>query len=375
VFAGAIGSISGDPQPGDVVTVHGDDGRFIAHGLFNPHSNLRVRLYSWDESRPLDDSLWEERITQAAALRQKLINPVLHTGCRLIYSEADGLSGLTVDRYADWLLVQITSLALYERRERLLDLLEERCHPRGIWLRTEKGMRSVEGLEAQDGLVRGESPPRPLFILENGLNWQVDVTEGQKTGGFLDQRDNRRAVAELVSGQRVLDLFCYAGGFGVTAAKLGNAAAVVCVDSSQPALDLAAANAEANGVADQIDPVRSDGFRYLEEARSRGEFFDTVVLDPPKMARSQSGLASAMRGYRSLNELAVGILPAGGTLVTCSCSGHVSSEDFRRMLSEVATSTGRRIQILEARGQAADHPVSPNCPENAYLKCLICRVV
>ncbi len=373
VFAGTIGRTTGDPQPGDEVLVRSAEGQFVARGLFNPDSNITVRLYTWDESQALYKEFWRARLDAALALRRDVINVADNTAYRLVFSESDGLSGLTVDRYGDWLLVQITSRALADRRDVLFDLLEERLQPRGIWLRTEKGIGESEGLKLADGLVRGEVPPRPLSIRENGLTFLVDVAEGQKTGAFLDQRENRLAVARLCSGKRVADLFCYSGGFGVTAAKYG-AAHVTCVDSSQPALDAAKLNAEANQLVDRMEFTRSDVFKYLEHAKAAGEQFDVVVLDPPKMARSQSGFDQAMRGYHSLNAMSASLLRPGGILVTCSCSGRVSREDFELMLANVATSIRRPIQILESRGQPPDHPVSPNCPENSYLKCYICRV-
>lgn len=374
VFAGAVLSASGNPSPGDEVIVRADDGRFVARGLFNSNSNIRVRLYSWDEDKPLNREFWQSRIRTAISLRADYIQNESTTAYRLINSEADGLSGLTVDRYDDWLLVQLTSLALARRKELLFDLLEEHCSPKGVWLRTEKGIRDLEGLSINDGLVQGTEPPRPLTITENGLSFLVDVTEGQKTGFFLDQRDNRQALARYTAGHRVLDLFCYSGGFGITAAKQGQAASVICVDSSKPAISVARQNAVRNNIAHKVDCVTSDAFKYLETVREAGDVFDTVILDPPKMTRSQSGVKSALRGYHSLNNLAVSGLRPGGILVTCCCSGHISRDDFSRMLSSVATTSGRRIQILESRAHAADHPVSPNCPENSYLKCLICRV-
>ncbi|MBI1313249.1 methyltransferase domain-containing protein [bacterium] len=375
VFAGAIQRIDGEPADGDEVIVRSDDGHFVALGLFNAQSNIRVRLYSWHEDQPIDESLLRQRIDDAVTLRDGLFDTEQNSACRLIFSEADGLSGLTVDRYSDWLLVQLTSLALATRSDLLFDLLEERCQPRGIWLRTEKGIRKLEGLEQSDGLIRGEEPPRPLHMRENGLMFLVDVAEGQKTGSYLDQRDNRRAAAAYVRGGQVLDLFCYAGGFGITAAKLGNAQSVVCVDSSEPALETARQNAAENGVGDRVEFVRSDVFRFLEAAVENDQQFDTVILDPPKLARHQKGVDSALRGYRSLNELAAQVVRPGGTLVTCSCSGQVGRAEFQAVLARVSTTLDRPIQILEVRGHAPDHPVSPNCPENEYLKCLICRIV
>lgn len=373
VFAGAISRIVGQPQAGDEVLVETHDGRFIARGLFNPLSNIRVRLYSWDQDQSCDE-LWPQRLEAAITLREKLIQRDDTTAYRLVSSESDGVSGLTVDRYGDWLLVQLTSLALARRQEPLFDWLQHRLQPQGIWLRTEKGIGEAEGLELADGLVRGVAPPQPLPIRENGLTVFVDVAEGQKTGAFLDQRDNRRAVAAYSRNANVLDLFSYSGGFGIAAVALGHARHALCVDSSQPALTAGQRNAEANGVADRVLFERADVFKFLEAANSRNDRFDVVVLDPPKMARRQAGLEQALRGYHSLNVLAASLVKPGGILVTCSCSGRVSRDDFEMMLAQVATSLRRPIKILEARGPAPDHPATANCPESSYLKCYICCV-
>lgn len=374
VFAGAIARLQGRPEAGDEVVVQSHEGRVIGRGLFNPNSNIRVRLYRWGDDRPVDDAFWAAQIESAISLRERFLKREDTNAYRLIFSESDGLSGLIVDQYDEWLMVQLTSLALARRQTLLFDLLESQLHPKGIWLRTEKGIGEAEGLELTDGLVRGVEPPRPLAICENGLTFMVDVAEGQKTGAFLDQRDNRRAVANYCRGARVLDCFSYSGGFGITATALGGAASAVCVDSSQAALDAGRRNAEANGVANRVEFVRSDVFKYLEDAKARSEQFDVVILDPPKMARRQAGVDQALRGYHSLNVLGAAVLKRGGLLVTCSCSGRVSREDFEMMLAQTATSTQRAVTILEARGPAPDHPVSPNCPESGYLKCYVCRV-
>ncbi|MEX0700682.1 MAG: class I SAM-dependent rRNA methyltransferase, partial [Planctomycetales bacterium] len=376
VFAGAIHRVQGDPSPGAEVRLHADDGEFIARGLFNPHSNIRVRLYGWNEDEPLEANLWSRRLDQAIALRRRLFPDMsTETACRMVASEADGISGLTVDRYGDWLLAQFTSLALWQRRDEFVRLLSEKLQPAGIWLRTEKGIRESEGLEVADGLVAGREPPRPLFIEENGVRYGVDVVEGQKTGFFLDQRENRRAVAAYVAGRRVLDVFCYSGGFALACAVQGGAKEVLGIDSSAPAITLARANAELNGVADRVRFEQGQAFEALERLRDAGERFDAVVLDPPKMTRHRKGLEQALRGYHSLNHLAVEVLAPDGLLVSCSCSGLVSREEFEAMLASVAQRSGRSIQILEARGQAPDHPVSTQCAETAYLKCSICRAV
>jgi 23S rRNA (cytosine1962-C5)-methyltransferase len=375
VFAGAIDRVDGEPTPGSTVTLHASDGKFIAAGLYNPHSQIRVRLYSWNDGERLDADFWSRRLDSAISLRQTLYGEAdSESGCRLVFSEADGLSGLIVDRYGEWLLVQFTSLALAGRRNEILDLLEAKLRPKGIWLRTEKGIRESEQLELADGLARGAEPPRPLILVENGVRYAVDVQQGHKTGFYLDQRDNRAAVARYVAGKRVLDIFCYTGGFGLTALKVGNAREVHAVDVSEAALELARKNAQANQVADAIQFVKSDAFEELERLAAAGETFDVVILDPPKLTRHRAGLAKALRGYHSLNQLALNVLNPGGILVSCSCSGLIGRDDFVGMLASVSQRSSRPIQILESRGQAADHPTSVSCLETAYLKCYICRV-
>jgi 23S rRNA (cytosine1962-C5)-methyltransferase len=374
VFAGAIDRVLGDPAPGAEVALRTHEREFVARGLFNPDSNIRVRLYSWREDVPLDRAFWSARLDAALALRRRLFagHPE-EQACRLVFSEADGLSGLTADRYGDYLLLQWTSRALAQREPEFVELLQEKLAAAGIWRRTEKGIGEAEGLETADGLVAGSAPPRPLFIAEHGVRYGVDVVEGHKTGFYFDQRDNRLAAARYLRG-RVLDLFCYTGGFSLNALKHGAAEQVLAVDSSAPALEMARRNAELNEVGDRIRFQPGDVFRTLEELREKGEWFDGVVLDPPKMARTRGGLERALRGYISLNKLAVDVLKPDGILVTCSCSGLVTREEFEQVLERVAVESRRPVQILECRGQAADHPVSVQCLENAYLKCFVCRV-
>jgi 23S rRNA (cytosine1962-C5)-methyltransferase len=375
VFGGAIDRIEGSPQPGDEVVVHSSDGEFIARGLFNPHSQIRVRLYSWNENVPLDREFWSRQLDRAIEMRRSLFPDAgPETAYRAVYSESDGISGLIVDRYGDYLLTQFTSLALAARRDMLVELLQAKLQPAGIWLRTEKGIREGEGLELIDGLIAGREPPRPMFIEEQGIRFGVDVVEGQKTGFYLDQRENRMAAARYLRGCRVLDLFCHSGAFGLFALKHGGASEVLGIDVSEPALSLARANADLNDVASQIRFEHEKAFEALERLSSEGEQFDAVILDPPKMTRHRSGFEKALRGYFSLNRLALDVLKPGGLLVTCSCSGLVGRHDFEDMLATVSLRANRPIQILEARGQAPDHPVSVHCLETNYLKCYICRV-
>jgi len=377
VFTGAISRIEGSPEPGAEVILQTNKGEFIARGLYNPNSNIRVRLYAWDEEQAFDDAFWINRLEQAVALRETigLLDQLETTGCRLVFSEADLLSGLTIDRYGEWFLVQFSSLALSLKQELVIRFLKERFQPKGIWLRTEKGIREAEGLEITDQLLDGEAPPAHFFLEENKIRYGMNMVTGQKTGFYLDQRDNRLAAAQYLKNHRVLEIYCYTGGFALNAAIHGAAQSVLAYDSSESAIEQATANAELNGVGNRIRFEVGKAYAVLEKLQTEGEQFDSVILDPPKMARHRSGVKQALRGYFSLNRLAVDVLKPGGILVTCSCSGLISEEEFLQMLASVSQHTGRHIQILELRGQPADHPVSPSCPENHYLKCVICRVL
>lgn len=373
VFAGAIATVEGEPRDGDAVDVVSHAGHFVARGLYNSRSKIRVRLYSWAPEVPLDAAFFRDRLAAALRLRES----ILHLNgpgraCRLVFSEGDGLSGCTVDRYDRWLVVQFTALALAQRRDLIADLLEDMLRPEGIYLRTERGVGQMEGLDLQDGLLRGWVPAEPVTIEENGLRFLVQLAEGQKTGFYLDQRDNRRVVASLSGGRRVLDAFCYSGGFGLHAARAG-AREVVGVDASEPALVLARANAQLNGL-EQVSFVREDVFPFLDRLDQEGERFGMVVLDPPKFARKRDAVDEALRGYRRLQTLGLRLLEPDGILVTCCCSGLITMGMLEDLLSQVAAEVRRDVQILDRRGQAADHPVSAACPETSYLKCVISRV-
>jgi len=379
LFAGAIDSVklSGETPlaPGAVVRVVTHDERFIAWGLWNEASRIRVRLYSWDEAQSLDDDFWEQQIGRAVESRRRLFDlDDSQLACRLIFSESDVLSGLTVDRYGEYLLVQFTSRAMYERRAGIVAALNKIVQPKGIWLRTEKGVREAEGLEVSDGLVSGEPPPRPLFVEHQGVTFGVDVQQGQKTGWYVDQRENHVSVSRYLSGARVLDGFCFSGGFGITALVTGKAKSVTGVDSSESALQLAAENAQLNEVASHCDWIRSDVRAALEEMASQERVFDAVIIDPPRMARSRGGVERALQGYARLNEAALRVLKPHGILVTCSCSGLVSRQQFQEMLAYVSRQTRRDIRVLEALGQPADHPVIATCLETEYLKVFVCQV-
>jgi 23S rRNA (cytosine1962-C5)-methyltransferase len=373
VFPGAIDRVEGDPPDGAEVDLVSHTGNFVARGLYNGRSKIRVRLYHWSPE-PLDEAFFRQRLVAALRLR----GPILGLdgpgkACRLVFSEADGISGLSVDRFDRWLVVQLTSQGLAQRREMLADLLMECVRPEGIYLRTERGIGQLEGLELQDAPLRGQVPVGPVPIEENGLRYLVHLTEGQKTGFYLDQRDNRQAVARLATGRRVFDAFCYSGGFGIAAGRAG-ASEVVGVDVSEAALALAAENFRLNGLHDRVSLVRGDVFNQLDALVSEGQRFGMVVLDPPKFARAQNAVEDALRGYRRLQTQALRLLDADGILVVCCCTGLISMDMLTDLLAQLAREERRTLQILERRGQAADHPVSPTCPESNYLKCLLVRV-
>jgi 23S rRNA (cytosine1962-C5)-methyltransferase len=373
VFVTSIARVEGEPAPGDEVEVLSHERQFIARGLFNPHSAIRVRLYRW-EGEPLDEAYWSDALAVAIRLRREVLGlDGPRQAYRVVSSEGDGISGLTVDRYDRWLVVQFTSLALYERRDVLLRLLLEQTGAEGILARPERGIAEQEGLQLQDEAIAGTLPDAPVEIVEDGLTYLVDLKAGQKTGFYLDQRRNRRAAAGYCRGKRVLDLFCYTGGFALSALRHGGAASVLGIDSSSTAIALARQNAVANQLATARFEA-ADVSETLETISARGERFGVVIADPPKFARHPRGVEEAIKGYLRLNRAAVDVLEPDGVLVTCSCSGLVDRELFADMLGQVAELSGRPIQILEQRGQAADHPVSASCLETEYLKCFICRV-
>jgi 23S rRNA (cytosine1962-C5)-methyltransferase len=374
VFSGALARVDGEPADGDVVDVVDAGGAFLARGLYNSRSQIRVRSYIWRPDQALDDAFLREQIRDAVEIRRRLGLLREGTACRLVFSEADGLSGLVADRYGGWLAVQFTSLALWRRRRVLVEALEEAVPSRGILLRTEKGILEEEGLEVSDGLLAGTEPDGPVEIRENGLTFGVDLRTGQKTGYYLDQRDNRVRAAKYAQGRRVADVCCYTGGFTLALLRAG-AASVHGVDISEKALELARSNLELNGLdAGLASFSRSDAFRWLESSAEARERFGMVVLDPPRMARSERGVKGALRGYARLNQAAVRVLEPGGILVTCSCTGRISMDRFQGILADVERRTGRRLRLLERHGQPADHPVAPTCPETSYLKCLVAVV-
>ena len=383
IFSGAVKTISGDPTDGDLVTVRGERGEFLARGYWNSQSSICVRLLSWDEDQPIDEAFWRERLRRAIAARQPL-NRIAAQGTpaayRLVNAENDSLPGLVVDRYGEWLVMQALTLGIEVRKQTLAGLLEELLQPAGIYERSDVDVRAKEGLAPRTGLLVGSPPPEHIEIDENGRHFLVDMRAGHKTGFYLDQRENREIIGdwfrwdEHAAEREVLNAFAYTGGFAVYALG-GLARRVVNVDTSAEALKLARRNIALNGYAlDDEDFVEGDVFSVLRYWREQGRQFDMIILDPPKFAHSARQVESAARGYKDINLLAFQLLRQGGVLATFSCSGAISSDLFQKIVFAAAADARCDAQIVRWLAQASDHPVALTFPEGAYLKGLLCRV-
>ncbi len=360
-------------EVGETVDLVSAGGRFVARGIYNPVSRIRVRLYSWNPEVALDDSFFATRLAAALDLRRQLDLLGQPSAARLVFSEGDYLSGLIVDKFGGHLVVQLTAKAMELRLPWILERLVQALAPQSISIRIDPKVAAAEGLTSTDQCVYGTPPSEPVVIEQHGVRFRIDFGGAQKTGYYLDQRDNRRIAAAWANGRDVLDVCCYTGGFALTLAALGQPTRVVGVDSSERAVVQARENAAENGLS-AVEFEVADCFDYLERCCTTQRKFGMVVLDPPKFAGNRRALSSGMRAYHRLNRLAVECVEPGGILVTCSCSGLVSREDFRHILSGVSQKTGRGLQVLEQRGAAPDHPVSISCPETDYLKCFVCRV-
>jgi len=375
IFSGAIARIEGDPAPGNLVSVHDNHGRYLATGYFNPASQIRARLLSWDPQQAIDESFWRSRINRAIDGRAALSLDQNSSAYRLINAEADGMPGLVVDRYDRYLVMQCLTLGIDRRKACLIDLLAETLGPNGILERSDVSVRRKEGLKPHKEVLWGSEAPADLEIRENGLKFIVNLWGGHKTGFYLDQRDNRALLGKprFIGEKRVLNVFAYTGGFGIYAAA-GGAGSIINIDSSIPALELAEQNMALNGFERGSDEyIAGDAFEILRYYRDRGDRFDVIILDPPKFAHSRADVKKAGRGYKDLNWLALHLLRSGGLLATFSCSGHISADLFQKILFGAAVDAGRDVQIIQPLGQAADHPILLNFPESAYLKGLLCR--
>jgi 23S rRNA (cytosine1962-C5)-methyltransferase len=370
IFAGHIEDVAGEPAPGDVVEVCTHSGRIIGRGFFNSHSKIRVRLLTL-RNEPIDEEFWAARIAGAAALRKRLVSET--TAYRLIHGESDLLPGLIVDRYGDVLVVQILSFGMECRKERLADLLMQATGATAVYLRNDAHARSLEGLPEGRGFLRGGGPTL-IEIQEGPARFTVDIEHGQKTGWFCDQRENRLAVASLAGGASVLEAFCHTGAFGIQAALHG-ATSVIGLDVSRDAITQARAHAAMNKVGGRCEYREADAFEELRRIERAGGRFDLVVLDPPSFARTKLAVPQALTGYKQVNLRALRLVGPDGFLVSCSCSHHVSEEQFWSMLQDAAHDAKRQLRLIERRSQARDHPILAAMPETRYLKCVIAQVL
>jgi 23S rRNA (cytosine1962-C5)-methyltransferase len=368
VYANAIAEVQGSAEPGAVVSLVDHDGRFIGRGLYNPRSQIPVRLLT-RKDEPVDGPFLTGRLRTAAALRKRVALPSPETTAyRLVNSEGDDLPGLVVDVFGDAAVVQITTLGMAQRRAELFDAVESVVAPRTLYEVAAASYADLEGFSSQSRVVRGDPRPR-VGCREDGLEIEAEPLAGQKTGLYLDQRPNRIRVGALARGARVLDVYSYAGGFSLQAAR-GGAEEVIAVDSSARAVARIEAHAAANGLT--VKAVEADAFRFLETATPRS--YDLVVVDPPKFARARKDLDAARKGYERLNALAMTACAPGGLLVTCSCSQNVEAGEFERVVAAGAKQAGRRVRVLERSGPGADHPLPPGFTEGQYLKVLLVAV-
>ncbi len=373
IFSGAIERVEGGPESGATIDVVGSDGAFLARGAFSPASQIRVRVWTFDAGESIDADFFRRRLARAIESRRKLGLLDAGTACRLVFSESDGLPGLIVDRYGDYLVCQFLSAGAEAWRSTIVGMLEALCAPRGIFERSEGGARHKEGLASRRATLAGAEPPEDLEIVSGAARLLVDVANGQKTGAYLDQQRNRERVAAHGREAEVLDAFSYSGGFSL-ACLLAGAQSAMLIDSSAEALALAERETEANGVRQRCRFVVANVFEELRSLRSAGAQFDLVVLDPPKFVHAADQLAAGSRGYKDINMLGLTLVRPGGVLATFSCSGHVDALLFQKIVAGAAVDAGRTAQILERLSQPADHPVATEFPEAEYLKGLVLRV-
>ncbi|MHC4848264.1 MAG: class I SAM-dependent rRNA methyltransferase [Planctomycetota bacterium] len=373
VFADSVASVEGSPAAGDLVTVRAPDGRAIGCGFYSPDSAIVARILSGEERIETGTEFFAERLAAARDLRDQVLGlPVVTDGYRLVHSEGDLLPGLVVDQFAGHLAVQFSTVGMHRRREQILDALEEVMSPLSIHETPDAKANAHEGIETRAGLLRGEAPSEAITITENGIHFLLGVGGGQKTGFYADQRENRKHVARLFRDRRVLDLYCYTGGFGLYAAVNG-AEEVLGVDSSGPALELAVENAALNN-GRQMQFERADVREVLDRLHREKRRFDFVVCDPPRFARDRSHVDKALRAYRDVHLRAMRVVEPGGLLCVASCSGVVGDDAFEQTVREAAYDLRRTVRILHRGGQSSDHPVLATCPEGRYLKFLLLAV-
>ena len=366
LYASEIERVEGESAAG-VAEVYSAKGTFLARALYNPASQIALRILTTHDE-PIDADFFARRVRTAWEYRQRFCDV---NSCRAIYAEADFLPGLVVDKFGGVLVVQVLSLGMELWKRELTDILVEVIRPEGIYERNDVPVRRLEGMQETTGLLYGDVPDR-VPMVENGIVYAVDVEHGQKTGFFLDQKENRAAIAPLCPGARVIDMFCHNGSFALNAAKYG-AREVTGVDISEEALAVARDNARANGLDANFEAHNC--FDLLRALSDQGEKYDLVILDPPAFTKTRQMTERALRGYKEINLRGMKLVPDGGFLVSCSCSQHVDDAAFTAMLNEAARDAKKKLRMVEFRTQAKDHPILPASPETKYLKCAILQVL
>ena len=375
IFSGAIKTIATNIQPGETVDIFSSDGKWLARGAYSPHSQIQVRIWTFDPVEEIDADFFHKRIQRSVTMRENLFSTKKITAYRIINAESDGLPGLIIDKYGEFLSCQFLSAGVEFWKQEIVAQLRLLVPCLGIYNRSDVAIRSKEGLQPLSGMLWGQEAPALVEIQEAELRFLADMKNGHKTGLYLDQRENRMAVAEFAIEKSVLNCFAYTGGFALWALH-GGAQTVVNIESSASYLDLAKKNIELNGFdSDKVANIEGDVFHVLRKFRDEGKQFDVIILDPPKFAESISQVQKASRGYKDINLLAFKLLKPEGILFTFSCSAHITMELFQKIVADAALDAGKNAQIIRFLSQATDHPVTLNFPEGRYLKGLICKTI
>lgn len=368
VFKSDIDEIKGNVQPGDTVRVLSRKGKFLARAFYNPNSQIALRIMTYHDQE-IDRQLIFQRVHEAVEYRRTFADL---KSCRLIFAESDRMPALIVDAFNNILVLQCLTLGMERFKKDIVDALVDEMHPAGIWERNDVPVRKLEGMEMSTGLLYGEVPDL-VEMTENGIHFWVDVKEGQKTGFFLDQKENRAAIAPFVKGKTVLDCFTHTGSFALHAGHYG-ASAVTGVDISEYACSFASKNAKLNGLDSTVQFITANAFDLLSEESRSGKKYDVIILDPPAFTKTRGAVDNALRGYKEINLRAMKMLVPGGILITCSCSQHVSRQMFMNMVLDAASDARIQLRQIEFRTQGKDHPILPSAPETEYLKCGIYQV-
>lgn len=374
IFSGAVDSVKNLNTNGETVDIISGDGKFLGYGSYSSHSQISVRVLSFNPEEKIDRAFFKQRIENAIQFRKQIINYELTNSYRLINAESDSLPGLVVDKYADFIVCQFLSAGAEFWKKEIVEILVDLINPSGIFERSDVEVREKEGLQQSKGILYGKAPEELIEIIENENRFLVDINYGHKTGFYLDQRDNRKLLENFVLGKEVLNCFSYTGGFSIYAIKAG-ASKVVNVDSSAESLSLAHKIFTLNGIdSSKYENTQDDVFKYLRKLRDTSKQFDVIILDPPKFAESVSQIEKASRGYKDINLLALKLLKKNGVLFTFSCSGHIVPELFNKIIADAAADAGREVHLLKYLTQSPDHTMLTSFPEGLYLKGLVCKV-